>query len=125
MKRLIFSCFFLASCAAQVPIENLHQASQSQVVAANKIRVYMLGSALTPSGIDAQLGEVEAYSCKHELWDMPASKANALSQLRLKAAEMGADALMDVTIDRSGTDAFGTDCWNAIEASGMAIKINK
>ena len=66
--------------------------------------------------------EIKAYSCKLLLSDPPASKGDALKQLRLKALEMGANGIVDVTFDSRGTDAFGTNCWESVQVTGVAVK---
>lgn len=43
--------------------------------------------------------------------------------MKLKAFRMGADAVLDVTFEERGTDAFGTNCWATIKASGNAVRI--
>lgn len=72
--------------------------------------------------VKTYLGDIVAYSCKHLMWDAPASKGNALLQLRLKALDIKASAIIDVTFDSRGTDAFGTNCWESVQASGVAVK---
>lgn len=69
------------------------------------------------------LGSVTAYSCKHLLWDPPATRSDATNQLKLKAYRMGADAVVEVTFAERGTDAFGTNCWETVQASGRAVRI--
>ncbi len=90
---------------------------------ASAIRVYQFGSNEAKPQIAEYLGPVEAYSCKHLLWDPPASKGNALQQLRVKAAQMQADAIMDVNFDERGTDTWGTNCWETIQATGVAVRL--
>ena len=51
----------------------------------------------------------------------PASKGNALTQLKVRAVELGANGVIDITFDYSGTDAWGTNCWESIQASGTAV----
>jgi uncharacterized protein YbjQ (UPF0145 family) len=41
------------------------------------------------------LGDITAYSCKSMMWDKPASKGDALTQLRLKALDMGANGVIN------------------------------
>jgi hypothetical protein len=69
------------------------------------------------------LGPLEAYSCKNLIFDPPASKGDALQQLRVKAAQMEADAIIDVNFDQQGTDTWGTNCWETVQASGMAVRL--
>jgi hypothetical protein len=36
---------------------------------------------------------------------------------------MNADAIIDVNFDQRGTDAWGTNCWETVQASGMAVRL--
>lgn len=117
----LIAVLVLCSCGPFVPVTNLKDVPQEQLNQASKVKVYMLdGNNEAPSG--EVIGQVEAYSCKNMAFDPPPSKGNALMQLRLKALQMGANAVTDVTFDQSGTDAWGTNCWQSIQASGMALK---
>ena len=71
------------------------------------------------------IGPIDAYSCKHLIWEKPASKGDALNQLKYKAHTKGANAIMDVEFDKRDTDTFGTNCWETVQASGVAIKIQQ
>ena len=44
------------------------------------------------------------------------------SFLRLKALDLGADGIIDITFDTRGTDTWGTNCWESVQASGIAVK---
>lgn len=112
----------LSGCGTFVPVENLSQVSDTELRESAKVKVYMLGSMLQPEQKAEVIDYVEAYSCKHMMYDPPASKGDALKRLRLNAHRLGADAVLDVTIDSTGTDTFGTNCWESISASGQAVK---
>jgi uncharacterized protein YbjQ (UPF0145 family) len=45
-----------------------------------------------------------------------------LTQLKLKALDLGADGIIDITFDTRGTDTWGTNCWESVQASGVAVK---
>jgi hypothetical protein len=92
--------------------------------AALKIRVYTIESGAYPE-VETLLGPVVAYSCKHWLTDPPASKGDALTRLRLEALKLGANGIIDVTFDTRGTDPWGTNCWETVQASGSAVKFKQ
>ena len=34
---------------------------------------------------------------------------------------MGANGIIDITFDSRGTDTWGTNCWETVQASGTAV----
>ena len=88
----------------------------------NTTQKYPADKLLLYNEIAEYLGDITAYSCKHMMRDPPASKADALTQLRLKALGMKANGIIDVTFDSRGTDTFGTNCWESVQASGVAVE---
>lgn len=111
----------LSGCGTFVPVEDLSEVPPEQLQKALHVRVFTLESGAEYPEIKTYLGEVSAYSCKHMTWDPPASKGDALKRLRLEALRKGADAVIDVTFDTRGTDAWGTNCWQSVYASGQAV----
>lgn len=67
------------------------------------------------------IGSVHATSCKNKIWDPDPSEANALAQLQIKAAELGAAAVAGVTYTSGGTSLV-TNCWAHITATGTAVR---
>ena len=86
------------------------------------VNVYMLEQAAGYPPVHRFIGPVHGVSCKHLLTDPPASKADALLRMRVEAHRLGADTVIDVTIDQSGTDALGTNCWESISVNGLAVR---
>lgn len=84
------------------------------------VRVFTIDNPNPPARFKA-VGEITAYSCKHLLTDPPASKGDALKRLQVEAVLKGADAIINVTFDERGTDALGTNCWESVQASGLAV----
>lgn len=78
-----------------------------------------------PTGIDRYIGPVEAWSCKHMMTSKPATKSDAIEQLRVKAMRMGANAVIGVTYDTKGTDTLGTNCWETVHAAGTAVRLKQ
>ena len=115
----------LYGCSTFVPVTDVSKVSREALQEAYKVRIFTTGSDVSHPKVAEYLGDITAYSCKHLLWDPPASKGDAITQLRLKALSMGADGIIDVTFDSRGTDAFGTNCWESVQASGLAVKFEK
>ncbi len=122
---LVLISVALTGCGTFVPVQNVSETPQEKLQEAYKIKIFTTGSDKSNPKISEYLGDITAYSCKHMTWDPPASKGNALTQLKLKALDMGADGIIDVTFDSRGADAFGTNCWESVQASGVAVKFKK
>ena len=124
MKKLlgiIILGLLLTSCGPRVKVVKLSDISPDILTKATKVQIFRLDNAQPKPEIEKYLGEITAYSCKHLVWDPPASKGNALTQLKVRAVELGANGVIDITFDYSGTDAWGTNCWESIQASGTAV----
>jgi Putative heavy-metal-binding len=109
----------IGACAPFVDVVDVKSVPQTTRESAMRIPIYSLGMA-APASFRA-LGAIEATSCKFLLSDPPATTGNALQQLQLKALQMGANGIVDVTFDTRGTDAFGTGCWQSVTATGIAV----
>ena len=107
-------------CSPMVETTNVKDIEPEVLNKAAVIDVYMIGQKL-PSKL-AVIQPIEAFSCKHLVTDPPASTGDALLQLQLKALELDASAITNVTFDTRGTDTWGTNCWETVQASGLAVK---
>ena len=118
---LLITTLLVSACDPFVPVTDTALVAPDLIQAARQIEVFTLDnpSSLRPK---AFLGEVVSYSCKHLLTDPPASRGDALLQLRLEALKLGASAIVEVTFDTRGTDAYGTNCWETVQASGTAVR---
>jgi hypothetical protein len=72
-----------------------------------------------PAGATS-LGTATGTSCKNVLWDPPATEADALAQLRIRAAAMGANAVAGVTYSPAGTSLV-SNCWSSVTATAQAF----
>lgn len=126
MRRLksfsIILLFGAAGCTPFVPVVAVSDLPQAERTTAANVRIFAVGQAAPR--VQSSLGEVTAYSCKFLIWDAPASRGDALQQLQLKAMKMGANAIINVTFDVRGADALGTNCYQTVEASGMAVRVS-
>ncbi|HXP32023.1 MAG TPA: Rcs stress response system protein RcsF [Stellaceae bacterium] len=105
----------------QIPTMNVAAVPPSERAAAAKVRVFPPGAATEPTDFD-YVGPVEGNSCKHLLWDPPASQSDALEQMRINALRMSATAVMDFTCTMASTDVYGTNCWNSVHCGGTAVR---
>jgi uncharacterized protein YbjQ (UPF0145 family) len=114
---LILTVLFVGGCAgtgnSSIP--------QDKLQATNQIKTYTAESNNHPE-VAEYVGGITAHSYNHVLLGRPASKEDALARLKLKASEFGADGIIDVTIDASSTNTWGTNGLGSIKASGIAVK---
>lgn len=68
---------------------------------------------------------IEAHSCKRMMTDPPASRTNAIEQLKYKAVEAGADAISNVQCGGREPTSANMNCWESISCTAEAIKIAK
>ena len=103
--------FFIGCIGPLVPVIDLTGVNQQDLLSSQKIRTYIVGQM--PPDEFTVLEPLEAWSCKQQSWGRPATKGNALRQLKLLAYRLGATALMDVEFTGHNTDTWGTNCWNS------------
>lgn len=114
----------LAGCGpnAQLGFIDINKVPSDEMKRSYQVEVYE-GSTKHPEVI-AHLSNLQATSCKNMTWDPPATKGNALQQLRLKAVQAGANGLINVYFDKQGTDTWGTNCWESVTATGDAVTLS-
>ena len=117
--------FAISGCGTFVPITDTSEVPEPTLSKAYRVKVITAGSSVETPNIYKYLGAITTYSCKHLLWDPPASKGDALLQLQIKAIELGANGIVDVTFDIRGTDTCGTNCWETVQASGVAVRFEE
>ena len=112
---------FLTNCGPRVPVFNINDFSPEILTEASKVQIFILDNPTPKPDIEQYVGEVTAFSCKLLMTDPPASKGNALIQLKINAVNLGANGILDITFDTRGSDAWGTNCWETVQASGTAV----
>ena len=115
MKRLsvlLTSALLLAGCAPAMNItpEVRRQAAAISIVTPEQIgdRKYSI------------LAEVSGHSCARQVGSDPSMDA-AREDLKIKAAQMGADAVASV-LCKEGQISWTRNCWKTIECRGDAIR---
>ena len=119
-KKTIVAALLLSSCSPFVEVTDINKIPPATLNAASKVNVFMLGQD-GPKNYTV-IAPVSAFSCKHLMTDPPASQGDALLQLQIKALEIGASTILNVAFDTRGTDTFGTNCWETVQASGIAVR---
>jgi hypothetical protein len=111
---------FLTGCVGPlVPVIDLANIDSQELQASQRMQIYMKGEK-PPLGYK-EVGSVQAWSCKNKTWEPPASKENAIKQLKLVAYRQDATAIMDIEFGSHGT-SLTTNCWSSVLVVGMAIK---
>ena len=118
---ILILSLLLTSCGPRVKVTKLSDISPEILTEASKVQVFRLDNPTPKPDIEKYVGEITAYSCKHLVWDPPASKGDALKQLKVEAVQAGANGIIDITFDSRGTDTWGTNCWESVQASGTAV----
>ena len=68
---------------------------------------------------------LRATSCKNKLWDPSPTPEDATDQLRVKAARLGGNGLLNVTCETASGTSLVTNCWSSLTCHGAAIKVNR
>ena len=111
MKKiaLILTVLFVGGCSpASAPVKDTSLSPKDKLQATHQIKTYTIENKNHPE-VAEYCGSITAYSYKHILLGRPASKADALTQLKLKALEFGAEGIIDITFDTSSTNTWGTN----------------
>ena len=69
------------------------------------------------------LQPIEATSCKNKLWDPEPSREDATNQLRFKAAQLGANGLLNVSCGGERGTSLGKNCWKTITCNAGAVEV--
>lgn len=125
MKAGIFAstaAFLLMGCGAGQYADkiNVSKLPPEEQRAALAIKVYDQATG-TPQYSEI-VEEVQAISCQNKMWDPPATKADALRQLRVKALRLNATAIVGVTYTTSST-SVKPNCWESVTVSGTAVRL--
>jgi len=107
----------LSSCAAGPRIDDLSSAERARI---SQIQIFK-GSADKPV---RPLGEVSGLSCQ-KYKDQPheVTEAEALEGLRIRAAVLGADAVVNTACQRKSEADWTNNCWASVKCIGDAAKL--
>ncbi|MEN9341082.1 MAG: RcsF lipoprotein [Pseudomonadota bacterium] len=111
---------FLSGCGSFVPTVSISNLSEDQ---RHKIRqVEIFNSTQIQNKEFKVLTIVEGNSCQNKLYDPPATRANAIEQLKFHSLEHGGDGITNIQCSgREGT-SLRTNCWELISCTAEVIK---
>jgi uncharacterized protein YbjQ (UPF0145 family) len=113
----------LSACGPKAHLAIVDMSQQAPDDVAKSMTVQIFEGVNSSPKIVKPIGLVNATSCKHLTSDPPATRGDALRQLRFKASKLGANAVVNVYFDSRGTDPWGTNCWESVTATGDAVII--
>lgn len=116
---MIFAApLFLTGCVgAFVPVQTVEQTGIHVVEVASKIPIISAQNAKAMQG----LGEVVGYSCKNKIWDPAATTDAATYQVKIAAAQRGANAITDLRCEE-GSVSLLTNCWQSYTCKATSLK---
>ena len=66
---------------------------------------------------------ISATSCKHLMWDPDPTQENAVEQLKVKAARIGANVVTNLFCRAEPTASLGTNCWSSVVCEAAAMRV--
>lgn len=126
MRKSVFTSFVaasvLAGCSPFVPWVNLKELPADQQQAVRRVRIWG-----NPQLVNRQyevLSIVEGHSCQVLQIDGPATRLDAIEQLKAHAWQAGADGLADIRCGAKEGLSPAANCWELISCTAEAIKVS-
>ena len=122
LPLLILTNLVLTGCASNPSVSSLTSLERQRVV-----EMVALKSGDIPKESYQILGAVEGIACKRNLYASGSpgmAMAEAQQGVRIRAAQLGADAIINIVCeDRRETD-WGRNCWQTVVCVADAISVN-
>jgi hypothetical protein len=124
MNRLIHSgvlllCLLAAGCNAR---QGASVEPEQAAELGKQVKIYRAAD-LTGAKYTS-LGRIEASACRWMLWDKTPTEEAVTSQLLVKAAEMSANGIANVSCSSGTASALVKDCWSRVECTAEAVVAN-
>ena len=68
---------------------------------------------------------LSATSCKNKLSKSAPTQDDATDQLRVKAARLGGNGVLNVVCEALGSTSLVKNCWASLTCHGAAIKVTR
>lgn len=123
MKKLTCSFIFLliTGCGSFVPTVDVSKLTEEKRLQIRQIEIF--NQVQIQNRKFKVVTIVEGNSCQNKLYDPPATRANAIEQLKFHALESGGDGITNIQCSgREGT-SLRTNCWELISCTAEVIKI--
>ncbi len=110
----------LSACGSFVPTVNLNNLTVEQRHSIRQVEIF--NYAQIQNREFRVLTIAEGHSCQNKIWDAPATRANAIEQLKHHSLEQEGDGITNVQCSgREGT-SVRTNCWELISCTAEVIK---
>ena len=73
----------------------------------------------------AMIQLLSATSCKNMVWAPSPTQNDATDQLRVQAARIDANGLLNVMCEGPSGPSLTTNCWSSLTCHGAAIKVTR
>lgn len=121
MKRIsiLISIVLLTGCAGFGQVERVDDLSLVQLRSMNEIKFIQ-----NPDGINYNSqGKIKGISCKGSALSGNTSKEAAMTQLKIKAIKVGANAVLYPTCSQDASVDWSNNCWESWVCIGEAALI--
>ena len=107
------ACVLLWSCASQPDLSDLNPAQRSKLAA-----MPVFKSEGLPPGSYETIGKVQSICCKESF-----RPADETMKMKITAAQLGADAILNLTFQDNDEKDWVRDCWATVIGTGDAVRI--
>ncbi|OOF07960.1 hypothetical protein BZG82_15780 [Salinivibrio sp. PR5] len=107
---------FLTGCAGFGQVERVDDLSLTQIKAMNEIEIIQNPSSLKY----VSKGKIKGISCKGSAFSGDTSEQAAMTQLKIKAVQLGANAVLYPTCSQDASVDWGNNCWESWVCIGEA-----
>jgi len=114
-----FLFLFLSGCAGLGQIERVSELSAQQLRDISGLKYYESDQGLKY----ISLGRIKGLSCKGSRFSGSADKEGAMTQLKIKAVKIGANAILFPTCSHDASVDWGNNCWESWVCIGEAIRV--
>jgi uncharacterized protein YbjQ (UPF0145 family) len=122
IKAILTGCalVLLAGCASNPSVSSLSSIERQRVA---EMVIFEAGSI--PRDSYRILGTVEGIACKRNLYASGSPSLDEAKQgVRIRAAQLGADAVINMICEDKREVDWGRNCWQTVVCVGDAIVLN-
>ena len=116
---LLFIALLVQGCAGLGQIERVSDLSLEQLRKLNEIKFYENADGLNY----ASLGKIKGLACKGSAFSGDTEKGAAITQLKIKALKLNANAILYSACSHDSSVDWGNNCWESWVCIGEAVRI--
>jgi hypothetical protein len=107
---------FLVGCGSTPRIEDMSSAQRAKIASIQVME-------LQPQRPYEVVGTVDGLACKRNAYmETEVSRSEAYDELKIKAAAIGADAVINVVCQKSSSTDWRNNCWASDKCIGDAVR---